>query len=50
MDLPSIIILAAVCVLIGLALLFAVRGKKRGKGCGGDCSACKKGCFNEKEK
>lgn len=44
MNLPSIIILAVLCVLIGLALWQTVRRKKRGKGCGGDCMNCGRDC------
>ena len=50
MNLPSIIILAVLCVLIGLALWQTVRRKKRGKGCGGDCMNCGRDCGKNRYK
>ena len=44
MGLADYIIIAIVAILVGAAVYFAIRHKKRGSGCCGDCSKCAGSC------
>jgi len=44
MNLPTVIVLAAVVLPAGLAVFYLIKNRKKGKsccdGCGGDCMGC----------
>ena len=44
MGIADYIIIAIVAILAGAAVYFAIRHKKRGGGCCGDCSKCVGSC------
>ncbi len=43
MNLADLLLIVALVLVVILAVFFSVRRKKQGKGCCGDCEACR-GC------
>ena len=48
MDLLDWALLALVALALGLALYKTIDNKRRGKSCGGNCSACGAACSRRK--
>ena len=44
----TIIAIAVILLVVGIAVYSLVRGKKRGCGCTGNCASCGMGCAGNK--
>ncbi|MDO4589254.1 MAG: FeoB-associated Cys-rich membrane protein [Fusobacterium sp.] len=44
MNLLSMILVGAILIYLVFSIVYIYKNKKKGKGCGGNCTSCSKNC------